>query len=140
MTIPALDQNSARARTPQPATMTAPVEADVFDEDDEQPDQPPIPAIQADCAFVVYRQLDGRTIVTADLNAPVVARRPPTTHDVVGMCANAQDDVRAQATVPGIANAVAGEMMKVQQMMTNQAQEMAVRQQMEQDKFKRPGG
>jgi hypothetical protein len=132
MTIPALDQNSARARTPErapnPATSS---EGDPLGLDAENAEEkPPVKLIQADCAFIVYRQLDGRVIVTADLSAPIAPARQPTTHDVVGMCANAQDDVRAQATIPGIAQAVVGKMMEMQQAMQNQMENMAVRQQM----------
>jgi hypothetical protein len=100
MSIPELGQSAARARQAPAVTV-------------EAPEVPEI--IEAETAFLVFRTPDGRTVVSPDLDLPVSPRREPTTHDVVGMCANAQDDIRAQAIIPGIANGVVGMMMQAGQ-------------------------
>jgi hypothetical protein len=66
--------------------------------------------IEVDTAFLVFRTTDGRTIVSPNIDLSVVPQRTPTTHDVRGMCANAADDALAQALIPGIAQAVLGQL------------------------------
>ncbi len=94
MEIPDLSQRAARTRVTEPAT-------------EEVPEQIPAPeVIEADTAFLVYRLPSGQTVVTPDLNTPVIARREPTTHEVIGMSHNVIDEVRTIMTAPGIAETV----------------------------------
>ena len=99
---------------------------------------PPAP-VEVVTAFTIYTLPDGRTMVTIDLNAPLVPQRQPTSDDLFAMASIVVKDAVNTEQAQMAANAVVG----FQEQRMRQAMEMQQRaqlqQQLEADKLKLAG-
>jgi hypothetical protein len=119
MDVPELGQSAARARQAAP------------DADGEAPLPPAPEVIHAETAFIVYRLPDGQVILNADLNAPVTVRRPPLSHDVVGMAHCVIEYIRLMGLAPATAKAVVDAVEAKQQEQLKQMQDAHIVAQMQ---------
>ena len=107
---------------------------------EEPPAEPGPPApVEVVTAFTVYSLPDGRTMVTIDLDAPLVPQRQPTSDDLFAMASIVVKDVINTESAQMTANAVVDRQEQRMRQAMEMQQRLQLQQQLEADKGKLAG-
>ena len=96
---------------------------------------PPAP-VEVVTAFTIYTLPDGRTMVTIDLDAPLVPMRQPTSDDLFAMASIVVKDVINTESASMTANAVVAQQEQRMRQAMEMQQQFQLQQQLEKDKHK----